>query len=276
MISFRLAWRLWQLRPWQALRVSLLSAVLVLSALATHTWLDQQWHQLEKEKHQLTVSLIIEPAGVNNMQALATDLRSLAPELIERVEVVSDSAVVGQLQARHGVSLSDLLGDSVVPSILRIVFMPAALNLSSLTAFIEQCRAIPEITDIIYPLERSTRIFEKEQQLRATSTVLSVIWGAIALLAQWLHSRSTLPLSRRDGQTLLLLGSTPAMIRRIRASYALLSHGVGLAIAAVVVWGVLMLLSPVQNPSFAALVGVSAAGIVVTSGIIISTVVEPR
>lgn len=236
MVNARLAWLLWKQRIWLSFQHAILSAVLIVAAVAISAWLSSRYHELSTEKEQIAVSLVIDPS-VSTTQAhvLAKDLQAIAPELIRRIDVMSDSALAARLQSRYGIMLSDIAQDSLLPRLLRVQLVPAQVNRHSFTAFIEQCQMLPEVVSIHYPISRVTEVFEHEQRLRVLTLGAGIGWLLISGVILWLHLRATLPLDRRESRTVQLLGATPFGPRRVRTLYTLLSLAIGVCIAAAVV-----------------------------------------
>lgn len=275
---FRLAWQLWRYRIWQSVRISFIIAVLVLAALSAFAWLYQQQLRLDADKRDIAVSLVLEGSvTADAARALAADLQSLAPSLVERIEIISDSALIERIQSRHGIALSDLLGDSIVPMILRVHFVSSALDASSLAAFIEECRTIPDIADITYPVTRSVRVFEEETRLRWIGGAAVALWLVVVGVVLWLYFRSVLPLVRRERESLVLLGASAPTVRLVRMLYASYSIVVGMAIAAAIVAAVWLLhIYPSIGPTAIAVAGAVIASVVAVVGIAAGFAVEPK
>lgn len=231
----RLALLLWKQRLWHSTQLSLLNAVAIVGALACVVWLEQQHTALQLAKQQITLTLILEPQVSSEQVAiLARDLQMLAPTLVRQIEPINDSMVAERLQNRYGIALSDLVGDSLFPRLLRVYFRPEYLTQSSFTAFVEQCQVIEGISTLHYPLSRTSSLFEQEHRYRLLRGILLIGWVGIVTIGIFMHLRALPPLSRHDAKTLILMGASPMGVRRCRVYYFTLSAVVGFVIAAAV------------------------------------------
>jgi hypothetical protein len=236
MIAPWLAWQLWKQRQWRWFQFALMAAMLIAAALAATAWLIHQRLFLDEQKRQLSVGLII-PAGDRtiNTGGLADDLRTLAPELVARVELTTDSALAERLQSRYGIPIADLAGDSLLPTVLRVYFNPEQLSRASFTAFVEQCGTIVEPWNVQYPLTKVSAIFQREQELWWIQTAIAIGWLTVSLVIWWLYCRAALPLDRSSRATIELLGASKGLVRRVRLAYAFAATVLGIAIASAIV-----------------------------------------
>ncbi|GIV54600.1 MAG: hypothetical protein KatS3mg039_1118 [Candidatus Kapaibacterium sp.] len=243
MIAVWFAWQLGKQYLWRSFQIALMAATMIVAALAAYAWLDHEQRNLDAEKRRLSVALVIYPTeGSSGAGELASDLRALAPELVARVEVDSDSVLAERLQSRYGMAIGDIAQDSLLPTVLRVYFHPEQLSQASFTAFIEQCNAITEVGTMQYPLATVTRIFQRQQELWWTQAALASGWLVLGIFVWWLHLRVTLPLDARSNRTLELLGAPAGMARRVRMVYAGTASVLGIAVATAIVIAVSVLL----------------------------------
>ncbi len=265
MVALWLAWQLWKLRLWRSVQLAFLTATLIVAALAAYAWIAHQQDALNREKHSLTISLLVMPTDAKiNVHGLADDLRILAPDLISHIEIVTDSVLAERLQSRYGIPLEDIAADSLLPTVLRVHFHPERLTVTSFTALVEQCRSISEFGEPQYSLAKATMLFQRQQELSWIQVAIASVWLIITLLSSWLHLRVVLPLDIRSRHTLELLSAPGGLSRRVRMFYACASTVLGIAIALVISVAVLILLPqtlPVEHGFYA--IGSAVAGITV-------------
>ncbi len=267
MVSFRFTWLLVRQRLWQSFQIALGVALLVLAALAGLSWYEQRTQQLSEQKAAFTLHLIL-ASEISDAQAraLASDLRLLAPSLLASVELLSDTAWIERFQSRYGIALTELSGERIFPLTLRVRFAPEQMTQAAVAAFIEQCAQVSEIRTVNYSPSTLATIAEGESELRQQSLMLALGWLLLATLGQLLQLRTTLPLPRRDSQTLLLLGAPLRYPRRVRMLFALVSALWGTLIAAGIASGAWALhvpyLATYQNIAVpAAIATLTAAGL---------------
>ncbi|RMF33002.1 MAG: hypothetical protein D6747_07830 [Chlorobiota bacterium] len=267
MVSFRFAWLLVRQRPWQFFQIALGVALLVLAALAGLSWYAQRTQLLSEQKAAFTLHLVL-ASEISDAQAraLASDLRLLAPSLLASVELLSDTAWIERFQSRYGIALTELSGERIFPLALRVRFVPEQMTQAAVAAFIEQCAQVSEIRTINFSPRMLASLAEGESNLRQQSLMLGLGWLLLATLGQLLQLRTTLPLPRRDSQTLLLLGAPLRYPRRVRMLFALISALWGTLIAAGIASGAWALhvpyLATYQNIAVPAAVAIlTAAGL---------------
>jgi|DewCreStandDraft_1066081.scaffolds.fasta_scaffold00077_86 cell division protein FtsX len=238
MVSFRFAWLLLRQRLWQSFQTALGVALLILAALAGLSWYAQRMQMLNQQKAAFTLHLVLASEITDDQaRALASDLRALAPSLLASVELLSDTAWIERLQSRYGIALNELSGERIFPLALRVRFVPEQMTQAAVAAFIEQCAQVSMIRTINFSPRMLASLAEGESNLQQQSLMLGLGWLALATLGQLLQLRTTLPLPRRDSQTLLLLGAPLRYPRRVRMLFALVSALWGLLIAAGITTG---------------------------------------
>jgi cell division protein FtsX len=236
MASLFYVWLLLKYRPWQTFQLALGIAVLLIIAVAAISWHQYRTIELNKHKSLFPLQLLLQDGTTHaQAQAIASDLRALAPSLIASVTIVSDSTWRERFQSRYGITLSEFGGDSLFPLVLELRFVPDRMSQSAVAALMEQCSRMEEVSSINYSPKQLASIGEYERDLEHQSHVLAILWLAIATIGQLLHLRLTLPLSRRDRTTLLLLGAPIQYPRRVRMLVAFTGGIWGISIAAAII-----------------------------------------
>lgn len=274
-LGLRLAWLYLRQRHWQSLQIAFLAASFILAGAAIGTWWHNQHEHLLVGKQQLSVSLLLDPAiPTSQAKLLASDLQSLAPSIVKRIEVLTDSSVAQQLQARYGIQLDQFAGDSLLPSIIRFYFHPSNLTADRFYAFVEQCYQLTEAMTVTYPTTKASQLFENEQQLLWIGGILVGIWTITMILLQGFHYRWVLPLSRPEAHTLLIVGASGLIVRAARTWFALPSLIIGIGIATTVIVATIVLSGISTYPALFATA--SAAACVTACGVLQAFSVTPK
>ncbi len=232
MASMFLLWLLLKYRPWQSFQIALGTALLLITAVAAISWHHYRTIELNKHKSQFTLQLLLHDGSTHaQAQAVASDLRALAPSLIASVAIVSDSTWRERFQSRYGITLSEFGGDSLFPLVLELRFVPERMSQSAVAALVERCSQMDEVSSVNYSPKQLASIGEREYNLEHQSYMLAFLWLAVATIGQLLQLRLTLPLSRRDRTTLLLLGAPIRYPRRVHMLVAFIAGIWGVTIA---------------------------------------------